>query len=201
MAESGRRPDRIGPAGMVLRPGRPADTDAVAAMHERCSPATLFARYHAGTRTMPRQFLHRLLTPPRGRAIVAQLGLHVVALSQVVDTNEPNTAEISLLVEDRWQKRGVGAAMLAHLARAARTSGRTELVAWCLADEHQMMRTAARAGLLADVRYEGTMMRLTLDPNGSKSGMSPASPADVSGRGLGSAASGAPHLSTPKRTR
>ncbi|HWE91675.1 MAG TPA: GNAT family N-acetyltransferase [Pseudonocardiaceae bacterium] len=162
-----RLPGPNGPHGLVLRPGRPTDTDAVAAMHERCSRATLFARYHAGTRTMPRQFLHRLLTPPRGQAIVGQIGPRVVALGQVVSINEPNTAEISLLVEDGWQKRGVGTAMLTHLARTARDVGCTELVAWCMANEQQMLRTAEKAGLLANVRYEGTMMRLALNPHGA----------------------------------
>jgi hypothetical protein len=75
--------------------------------------------------------------------------------------------------------------MLGHLARTARENGCTELVAWCMADEQQMLRTAERAGLLVSVRYEGTMMRLTLDPNGVS-----ASPAGAPSR---------TSLSAPKR--
>src|SRR5207248_2335626 len=86
-------------AGVVLRDGRPSDADAVAAMHERCSRATLFSRYHGGTRTIPRRLLHRLLAPPRGRTVVAVIGHEVVALGQLINTNDPAAAEVSLLVE------------------------------------------------------------------------------------------------------
>ncbi|MET1074669.1 MAG: GNAT family N-acetyltransferase, partial [Umezawaea sp.] len=132
---------------LVLRPGGADDEDAVAGLHTRCSAATLFTRYHSGMRTLPRRWLHRLLSPPRGSTVVAQCADQVVALGQLIRTSTPDSAEISLLVEDAWQHRGVGTALLGRLADTARAAGYRELVAWCLPSETGLVRTAARAGL------------------------------------------------------
>lgn len=150
-------------AGLVLRDSRPADTDAVAAMHDRCSRATLFARYHAGTRTMPRRLLHRPLTPPRGRTVVAVLGHQVVAVGQLINTSDPGVGEVSLLVEDDWQGKGIGSAMLTHLARTARAAGHTEMFGWCPTTEPGPAKAAQRTGYPVSTRFEENLLRVSLD--------------------------------------
>ncbi|HEX3780155.1 MAG TPA: GNAT family N-acetyltransferase [Pseudonocardiaceae bacterium] len=150
-------------AGIVLRPGRPSDTDAVAAMHDRCSRASLFARYHTGTRSVPRRLLHRLLAPPRGQTIVGVQGHQVVALGQLINTSEPKIGEISLLVEDDWHGKGIGTALLTYLVRMARAAGYTELVGWCLPGERGLIGTATRAGVPMSTSYEDKLMRVAID--------------------------------------
>ncbi|MEO6083185.1 MAG: GNAT family N-acetyltransferase [Umezawaea sp.] len=149
---------------LVLRPGGVTDEDAVAALHTRCSMRTLFTRYHSGMRTLPRRWLHRLLSPPRGTTVVAQCANQVVALGQLIRTSTPDSAEVSLLVEDAWQHRGVGTALLCALADTARAAGYRELVAWCLPSETGLVRTAARAGLETAVRREDGLLRLSITP-------------------------------------
>ncbi|MEU0885104.1 GNAT family N-acetyltransferase [Lentzea sp. NPDC005914] len=153
-------------AALVLRPGTSADEDAVADLHTRCSMRTLFNRYHSGMRTVPRRWLHRLLNPPRGTTIIAQCADQAVALGQLIHTGTSDCAEISLLVEDAWQRRGVGAALLGALASDARAAGYTELVAWCLPSESALVRTAARAGLPATTRREDGLLRVSIAPRG-----------------------------------
>jgi GNAT superfamily N-acetyltransferase len=148
----------------LLRPGLPTDADEVAAMHERCSPRTLFARYHAGTRTIPRRLLHRLLMPPRGRTILGVTGQQVVALGQLITTTNPDVAEISLLVEDSWQGRGIGSALLGKLAATAHAAGHRELIGWCLPGERGLVRTAARCGLHTETGYQDALLRVTVTP-------------------------------------
>jgi GNAT superfamily N-acetyltransferase len=150
-------------AGIVLRDGRSADADAVAAMHDRCSRATLFARYHAGTRTIPRRLLHRLLAPPRGRTVLGLVGRQVIAVGQLINTNDPRVGEVSLLVEDDWQGQGVGAALLTHLVRAARAAGHTELFGWCLPGEPGLSKAAQRAGFPVSTRREDDLLRVSLN--------------------------------------
>ncbi|MDX8034520.1 GNAT family N-acetyltransferase [Lentzea sp. BCCO 10_0856] len=151
---------------LVLRPGTNADEDAVADLHTRCSMRTMFNRYHSGMRTVPRRWLHRLLNPPRGTTILVQCADQTVALGQLIHTGTPDCAEISLLVEDAWQRRGVGAALLGALASDARAAGYTELVAWCLPSESALVRTAARAGLEATTRREDGLLRVSIAPRG-----------------------------------
>ena len=151
---------------LVLRPGRAGDEEAVAELHSRCSMGTLFNRYHAGVRTVPRRWLHRLLSPPRGSTVVAQCADRVVAMGQLIPMSTPDSAEVSLLVEDGWQGRGVGTALLGSLAGAARAAGYRELVGWCLPAETGLVRTAARAGLPTSVRREDGLLRVSITADG-----------------------------------
>lgn len=150
-------------AGIVLRESLPSDTDGVAAMHDRCSSATLVARYHGGSRSMPRRLLHRLLAPPRGRTVVAVMGHQVVAVGQLINTGDPGVGELSLLVEDRWQGKGIGAALLTHLVRTARGAGHTTVFGWCDPGEHRLPAAAERAGYPVSTRFEENLLRVSLD--------------------------------------
>jgi GNAT superfamily N-acetyltransferase len=147
-------------AGVVLRRGDVGDLDAVAALHARCSARTLFARYHSGVRSLPRRLLHRLLTPPRGRTLLAVCGRDVIGIGQLIRTARPEEAEVSLLIEDSWQHNGIGTALLRRLAATARAEGHGELVAWCLPGESGFERTAVRAGIPVSIRHEDGMVRL-----------------------------------------
>ncbi|MEV1114571.1 GNAT family N-acetyltransferase [Actinosynnema sp. NPDC049800] len=153
---------------LVLRPGRAGDEEAVAELHSRCSMGTLFQRYHSGMRTVPRRWLHRLLSPPRGSTVVAQCADRVVAMGQLIPMPTPASAEVSLLVEDGWQGRGVGTALLGSLAGAARAAGHRELVGWCLPAETGLVRTAARAGLPTSVRREDGLLRVSIATDGPR---------------------------------
>ncbi|MFL6142423.1 MAG: GNAT family N-acetyltransferase [Labedaea sp.] len=149
-------------AGLVLRGATPADAEAVTSLHNRCSAQTLFARYHAGVRTLPRRLLYHLLSPPRGTAVLALCGTTVVGVAQLIRTTTPDEAEISLLIEDGWQRRGLGTAMLRRLATLARAAGHREIVAWCLPSELAFARTATSSGLPMSVRREAELVRISL---------------------------------------
>ncbi|OLR94264.1 GNAT family N-acetyltransferase [Actinokineospora bangkokensis] len=149
-------------AGVVLRTGTPEDADAVADLHSRCSAKTLFARYHAGLRTLPKRWLHRLLQPPRGTTLLAVCGTRVVAMAQLIRTNDPDEAEISVLVEDSWQRTGLGSSMIARLGAVARGAGHRRVVAWCLPSEVGFERAAVASGLPVTLRREDGMVRVSL---------------------------------------
>jgi GNAT superfamily N-acetyltransferase len=142
-------------ADLVLRQGRPGDADAVFALHDRCSMTTLFQRYHTGVGTVPRRWLHKLLVPPRGLSLLAVQGREVVGLGQLIATAGGESAEVSLLVEDSWQRNGLGTALMARLAVLARARGHRELTAVCLPSQDTITRTAIRAGLLPDGPVQG----------------------------------------------
>lgn len=153
--------DRPDGAAIVLRRGVPADAGAVSDLHRRCSTATLFRRYHTGVRTVPRRWLHRLLVPPRGTSVLAVFGREVIGLAQLIPAR--GGAEISLLVEDAWQRQGIGTALLSRLAVLAEAEGISELRADCLPGDDVLPRTAARAGLRAERPTEdGAQLRLFL---------------------------------------
>lgn len=106
---------------LLLRPADPADKAAVLALHGRCSPASLRLRYHGPVRDADR-YLDHLLDPRHGRSLVAVApDGRVVALGHLMwDEDE---AELAVLVEDAWQRQGLGLALLRRLTAAARAAG------------------------------------------------------------------------------
>src|SRR5207237_9038736 len=62
-----------------------------------------------------------------GGALVATVGDEVVGLASLT-RSEDGAAEVSVLVEDVWQRRGLGARLLSSAARLARGRGATEVV-------------------------------------------------------------------------
>ncbi|RKT12103.1 acetyltransferase (GNAT) family protein [Streptomyces sp. 1114.5] len=126
---------------VLLRPAGPADKTAALAMHARCSPAALRLRYHGPVRDADR-YLDHLLDPRHGRslAVVAPDG-RILALGHLMwDDGE---AELAVLVEDGWQRRGLGVALLRRLSATARAAGIGTVYA---------LTHAANAGLIAAMR-------------------------------------------------
>ncbi|MER6759450.1 MULTISPECIES: GNAT family N-acetyltransferase [Amycolatopsis] len=175
--------DRPDGAAVVLRIGTPRDIDAIGAVHLRCSAKTLFNRYHTGLRTVPRKWLHRLLMPPRGTSLLAVCGRDVIGFGQLIPQRD-GTAEVSLLVEDAWQRQGIGTALLTRLVALAGADGTTELTAVCLPGNDAMVRTAARAGLHVETSPDDdTVLRLLAAQTSQTARMpeTPRAPRTVSG--------------------
>ncbi|MET9178561.1 GNAT family N-acetyltransferase [Kitasatospora aureofaciens] len=127
--------------GLVLRPAGPADKAAALAMHGRCSPAALRLRYHGPVRDAAR-YLDHLLDPRHGRSLVAAApDGRILALGHLMWDDEE--AELAVLVEDAWQRRGLGLALLRRLTAAARTAGIGTVYA---------VTQAANTGLIAAMR-------------------------------------------------
>ncbi|WP_211239339.1 GNAT family N-acetyltransferase [Actinokineospora inagensis] len=150
---------------ITLRLGTTADTDAVGALHARCSAQTLFTRYHAGLGKIPPRWLTRLLQPPNGTTVVAACGSEVVAIAQLIPTGRAE-AEVAVLVEDGWQRRGLGTALIRRLAADARATGHQRLIAWCLPAEPGFVRAAAASGLPVTARHEDDLLRVALGVRG-----------------------------------
>jgi RimJ/RimL family protein N-acetyltransferase len=71
-----------------------------------------------------------------------------VARYEPSDTAE--TREIALVVEDRWQARGLGGILLDELLRAGQARGVTKFRAFVLAENRRMLALLARLGTVLD---------------------------------------------------
>jgi GNAT superfamily N-acetyltransferase len=109
--------------GVWLRPPASSDLAQITAMWERCSPATPMARFHAPVRRIPASYLKTVRSDPSA-SLVALPGRTdvVVALASLVP-GDGGTAELGVLVEDAWQRRGIGGQLgdQAMLSTSART--------------------------------------------------------------------------------
>jgi GNAT superfamily N-acetyltransferase len=116
--------------GLTLRPVAGAQVPAIAAMWQRCTPATRLARFHAPVKDIPASYLHTVLADPAASVLAAcgHVG-DVVALASLICGPGGGTAELGVLVEDAWQRRGIGRRLVTHLITTAPARGITTLTA------------------------------------------------------------------------
>lgn len=152
---------------LTLRPAATDDLPAVLAMHERCSADTRRRRYLSGSFAPSRALLNRLLEPAHGVTLVAVVGggpeggpERIVAMGNLVA--EGLLGEVALLVEDAWQRRGVGTALLRRLVAHAGWTQHAALIAHTQADNVGMLRTLRRLNRPGPVERDGNMLSVTV---------------------------------------
>jgi RimJ/RimL family protein N-acetyltransferase len=89
-----------------------------------------------------------------GQPIIIAGGRYVVG--------EPGQAEVAFTVVDKYQGRGVGAALLRHLAMIARQAGLRELVAYVLPDNRAMLKVFEKSGLKYTAKREAGSLYVKL---------------------------------------
>ncbi|WP_338694102.1 GNAT family N-acetyltransferase [Streptomyces sp. Q6] len=155
---------------ITVRRADVADVAASKEMHERCSQRTLSMRYHGPVSDADR-YLNHLLSPRFGRTLAAQTASgKVVALGHLLwDGDE---TEIALLVEDDWQRRGVGSELLGRLVAMAVEAGCESVYAVTQASNTGMVAAMRALGLPLDYQIEeGTLVitaRLDTTPVASR---------------------------------
>lgn len=154
-------------AELLVRPATPDDLPAVMAMHERCSARSLRRRYPATAGSPAPHRLRNLLDPTRGLTLLALhtggLGADggpVVAMANLV--TEGMLGEVALLVEDAWQRRGLGSALLRRLAGYADSAGYAALVAHLRADDPALHRTLNRLQRPGSAYRDGPVVTVTV---------------------------------------
>jgi GNAT superfamily N-acetyltransferase len=131
---------RFGPTGVAggaapfrLRPPAIGDLSRITAMWERCSLATRIARFHAPVRDIPASYLETVLSHPSTSLVAAHGSAGAVAALASLIPGRGGSAELGVLVEDAWQRHGIGRHLVAHLIAAASAHQVTELTATVLA--------------------------------------------------------------------
>ena len=142
-------------AGLVsVRRAEAADREALARMFDRCTPQTRYRRFHGPVKAIPGRYLADALSGSASHyALVACLepdpasaadpapfadpdvragGIVALASSRMVDEG---AAELGLLVEDAWQRRGLGTRLLGDLVDQASRAGLRVLQAQVLAEQ------------------------------------------------------------------
>ncbi|GLW74755.1 hypothetical protein Kpho02_70520 [Kitasatospora phosalacinea] len=135
------RIDHLDGAELTVRRATPADKPAALAMHARCSAESLRRRYHGPVKDADR-YLDHLLDHRHGQTLAVETADgRLVALAHLMWDDEG--AEIALLVEDAWQRRGLGVDLVRRMAALALEAGVRTVYA---------VTTAANTGLISTMR-------------------------------------------------
>lgn len=142
---------------ITVRRADAADQGAARAMHDRCSERTLGLRYH-GPVADADAYLGHLLSPRFGRTLAATTASgKLVALGHLLwDGDE---TEVALLIEDEWQRRGIGSELLRRLIALAVEAGCDSVYAVTRASNTGMVAAMRGLGLPLDYQIEeGTLV-------------------------------------------
>jgi GNAT superfamily N-acetyltransferase len=142
------------------------DTASLVRMHARCSADSVYRRYATPLARIDERFARRLLLAGNG-ALVATVDDEVVGIASI-STCENAIAEVSLLVEDGWQRRGLGTRLLSGAARLARGHGAADVVLRSRTHNPALMSLAFASGLRARIRLDGDTVVVTVGVDGLK---------------------------------
>jgi GNAT superfamily N-acetyltransferase len=123
----------------------------IRALHARLSPSTRYLRFLSPIPTLPDTLVRRLTRVDYRRrlAVVAEDegagGAGVVALASFSAVDE-TTAEVAVVVQDDWQRQGVGSALVSTILDAAEKRGFDRFVATIATDNSIIRRLLDRFG-------------------------------------------------------
>jgi RimJ/RimL family protein N-acetyltransferase len=136
------------------------DLDELVAMHERCSTLSRDQRYPLAPPDSVRAQVTQLLATGYALVAIAETG-RIVAMGNLLwDGPE---AEVGLLVEDAWQRRGLGTALLRRAVRLATAAGIAVLRAHTHGDNSAMIHTLRRLGRPMRHEADGALVTLCVD--------------------------------------
>jgi RimJ/RimL family protein N-acetyltransferase len=150
-----------------IRAQRPEDRQGLRTAIGRKSPQSSYHRFFAVKREFSEKEAHFFLdidfvnhvalvaeaTEDGRPAIVGGCRYIVIA---------PARAEVAFSVIDAYQGKGLGTALMRHLAAIGREAGIEEFVAEVLSDNAPMLKVFERSGLALTTRREGTVVHVSM---------------------------------------
>jgi ribosomal protein S18 acetylase RimI-like enzyme len=140
---------------MLLRASRADDLGPLRAFIDRCSPETLYRRFHGtGPQAIERE-LTRIASPADNhRSWVVVAGGEVRGTATLAMSRSGAT-EMAVLVEDRWFRRGIGRALVGELMAHAERARLDAVTAWVQADNERAVRFIRAVAPQASFRFVG----------------------------------------------
>lgn len=149
-----------------VRAIRPGDAQAVLALYARLSERTRFRRYFCASAHLPPGELKRIIDADGHdrETLVAEAGDRIIGVGQLQRLPHCSAeAEVAVVVEDAFQRQGLGSVLFAQLVATARRQRISRIVAELLADNMPIVCALVRAGYRIQQRQQhGGVVRLTV---------------------------------------
>ena len=147
-----------------LRPIRPEDAEAEQAFVRRLSPSSRYFRFMGAVRELTPTMLTRFtqIDYDREMAFVAIGRVDgaeaVVGVSRYVSNPDGTSCEFAAVVDDAWQRRGLGRILMERLIVHAKSRGLTRMIGHILNNNDGMLGLCAKLGFAVerDEEDEGT---------------------------------------------
>jgi len=156
---------------VLFRPIKATDEDLMKDLFYRLSEQSIYQRFFESLRSMPHRGLVRFVHVDFSSemAIVGVLQdpqmperEEIVAVGRYFMNRANNIAEVSYLVRDDYQRRGIGTFLIRYLARIARNSGVEGFVAEILPDNTAAMKVLHKIGVPVETVISEGSYRLSV---------------------------------------
>ncbi len=140
---------------VLVRAIRPDDAERLTELYLRLSRHTAYQRFFTVMPRLPADWARQLadVDYQTRLALVAErdgaAGVELIGVARYEPADEPGTAEVAVVVEDRWQGHGLGRRLLGDLLAAAEQRGIRRFCAYMLGENRRMAALLAR---LVDIR-------------------------------------------------
>jgi ribosomal protein S18 acetylase RimI-like enzyme len=140
---------------MLLRASAAGDLESLRAFIARCSPETLYRRFHGtGPRAIDRELVRIASPADDHRSWVVVDGTDVRGTASLARSRSGPT-EMAVLVEDQWFRRGIGRALIGALMAHAELEGLDTIMASIQADNERAVRFIRAVAPQASIRFVG----------------------------------------------
>ena len=148
-----------------VRPMRADDDARLVRFHSRLSPRTTYLRYFSPHPRLSPEEVQRFTRVDHctREAVVATVRDELIGVARYDRlADDPNSAEVAVVVEDAWQGHGVGTALLRALEARARAEGITEFVAATLTENMRMRAVFRHMGWPMTTEFDGSEIELRM---------------------------------------
>jgi len=152
---------------VLIRALKPEDRDSFIAAIGRTTAQTLYRRLFAVKRGFTDEeeafFLNvDFVSHVALISLVEESGQLVIAGGARYFVTKPGQGEVAFTVVDKYQRQGIGTALMHHLTLIARESGLQELIAQVLPENLAMLKTFERSGLPLSKKHEAGIVHIAL---------------------------------------
>ncbi|OHB75138.1 MAG: 4-hydroxybutyrate CoA-transferase [Planctomycetes bacterium RBG_16_55_9] len=154
---------------IFFRPIKPTDEPALSEMMYSLSEASVHTRYMTYTMSFPHRDIQRVtnIDYRQDVAIVGVvpgvLGEEIVAIAQYFLDPKTQAAEVAFVVQDEWQRKGMGTFLLDYITQIARHRGVRKFWAKVLPNNEPMLAIFHNSGYKINTTFDGDAYDITYD--------------------------------------
>ncbi|HUV63082.1 MAG TPA: GNAT family N-acetyltransferase [Sedimentisphaerales bacterium] len=154
---------------IFFRPIKPTDEPALSEMLYSLSEKSVRTRYMIHTMAFPHRDIQRLtnIDYKQDIAIVGVVprvsGEEIVAIAQYFLDPKTQSAEVAFLVQDEWQRKGMGTFLLDYVTQIARQRGVKKFWAKVLPNNEPMLTIFHNSGYKINTEFDGDAYGISYD--------------------------------------